>query len=51
MSALDEVKFQLSLLHFISLGAESPQAQQLESLLHSEPVAQTSVCGAFFHKS
>ena len=37
IDALRNVKFQLSLLHISSLGAETPQAQVLESLLISQP--------------
>ena len=34
---LSEVEFQLSLLHIGVLGAETPQAEELERLLRSQP--------------
>ena len=35
--ALSEVQFQLSLLQISLLGAETPQAEELELMLSSEP--------------
>ncbi len=35
--ALSEVEFQLSLLQISLLGAETPQAEELELMLRSEP--------------